>query len=232
MIFCWYWLSRPPICPWCFSSACLSFSSYSISCSFFSCRSSSNLVLSLSSSWVNFSVMSLIFSLRLRSLSRSWYSFCIVSSFTCVSSSAMRARRSSRSDLVTSTSSAKTSASFSRLPAARLSLSRMSNTKRQPSSETQKSSMSSYETRMHVTGPAWHWYSAGGVPSRGNLYERTVPFSEAAKSVRPAEGRAICVSTHPVSKSLVTWASTNSLSFRSLPTAKMLWPSGVEITEV
>ena len=162
MIFCWYCLSNWEMVAWCLSSACFSFSSYSISCSFFSWSKSSNFVLSLSSSWVYFSVISLILSLRFSSFRRSWYSICIVSSFTCVSSSDMRCFLSSRSDLVTKTSSEKIMESFSlllKLLVALPSLSLTSKTKRQESSLTQKSKLSSWEIFKPVIAPETHWYS-------------------------------------------------------------------------
>ncbi len=50
--------------------------------------------------------------------------------------------------------------------------------------------------------PLWHWYSWNS-PVSGNLYERTVPLSEAARSILPDAGSTTCVSTESVAYSAV-----------------------------
>mmetsp|Transcript_155 Transcript_155/g.485 ORF Transcript_155/g.485 Transcript_155/m.485 type:complete len:251 (+) Transcript_155:1661-2413(+) len=106
MSFCWNWFSTAARLAAPRSSMVLIRSSYSISMSFFSCRSISVRIFSASFSWANFSVISLILSWCVRSLRRSWYSFCSVSSSTFCFRSFIIAVFSSRSDLVTRISSA------------------------------------------------------------------------------------------------------------------------------
>mmetsp|Transcript_1008 Transcript_1008/g.2191 ORF Transcript_1008/g.2191 Transcript_1008/m.2191 type:complete len:237 (-) Transcript_1008:86-796(-) len=234
MILAWYWVSRAASWAWARSSASLSFSSYSISCSFFSCSSSSNFCRSPSSSAVNFSVSSLTLSCRCRSLRRSWYSVCIVSSATCCSSSAMRVLLSSSSLLVTSTSAAQSSLSCSLLAAALASLSLTSYTNTQPSSPAVTSSCSSQLILSLVTAALCVFISWNS-PVRGNLYVRSAPLSVAANMSLALGSRQICVRLVPASISLVIWvpepgASSNSLIFLSEPAAYSVLQSGVDST--
>mmetsp|Transcript_22834 Transcript_22834/g.63114 ORF Transcript_22834/g.63114 Transcript_22834/m.63114 type:complete len:237 (-) Transcript_22834:1679-2389(-) len=236
MILAWYCVSKAASCTWDRSSACFNFSSYSISCSFFSASSSSNFWRSTSTSDVNFSVSSLVFSCRCRSLSRSWYSVCIVSSATCCSNSAMRFRFSSRSLRVTSTSAEYSTRSCSLLAAALASLSLTSCTNTEPSSEAVATSCSSQDKRSRVMEPWWHLVSANS-PVRGYLYVLRLPVSVAAIIILMLGSRQICVKGTPVSTSLVIWvpapgASSNSLIFRSEPAAYSVLQSGVLSTDV